>query len=249
MLKVIAINSSKRKINTYGLIIQVKEILAKKDIEVEIINLYDYEIKNCLGCEHCIITDDCVLKDDVSEIMRKIENSDGIILTSPVYLQTVSGMMKIFIDRTCKWFHRPVLYGKPILVMSTTKGSGLKATLKYLEKVVVQWGAINAGSIGRGIRNIETPISLKECKEFISLLKMEKKDYKPSLDSLINYQVQKILADFMSGLDENYWREKGWNKKFYYFNCKINIFKRMIATLIYKVISRAMQRSKNSQNN
>jgi hypothetical protein len=35
----------------------------------------------------------------------------------------------------------------------------------------------------------------------------------------------------MSGLDEDYWKEKGWNKRIYYFDCKINILKRMIAML------------------
>ena len=38
MLNVIAINSSKRKMNTYGLILQVSEILNDENINVEIIN-------------------------------------------------------------------------------------------------------------------------------------------------------------------------------------------------------------------
>jgi multimeric flavodoxin WrbA len=95
-------------------------------------------IKDCIGFKHCILKDDCVLKDDVVQIMDKIKNSDGIILTSPVYLQAVTGKLKTFVDRTCKWFHRPEIYGKPVLIIVTTKGSGFKSTLKYLEKVVTQ---------------------------------------------------------------------------------------------------------------
>lgn len=55
MPKIIAINSSKRKMNTYGVIEQVKKILNNNDINVEIINLFDYDIKSCLGCENCLI--------------------------------------------------------------------------------------------------------------------------------------------------------------------------------------------------
>ena len=242
MLQVIAINSSKRKINTFGLICQAKEIMIKYAINVEIINLYEYDIKDCLGCEFCILKDTCMQKDDVQQIMEKIIKSDGVILTSPVYLQAVSGKLKTFVDRTCKWYHRPEIYGKPVLVMATTKGSGLSSTLKYLEKVVTQWGGIKTGRIGRNIRNIEKNITEKECECFIHHLKMDRKEYKPSLDSLLNFQVQKVLASHLSDLDEAYWEAKGWKNKGYYFNCKINLFKRIVATCLYKIISQVMKK-------
>jgi multimeric flavodoxin WrbA len=49
--KVIAINSSRRKKNTYGILQKLKEDFSKRNIDVEIINLFDHEIKECLGCE------------------------------------------------------------------------------------------------------------------------------------------------------------------------------------------------------
>lgn len=229
MLNVIAINSSKRKMNTYGLINQVKEMLKEDNINVEIINLFDYDIKPCIGCEHCLIKGKCILTDDVSNIMEKIKLSDGIILTSPVYMENVSGSLKIFLDRTCKWFHRPEIYGKPTLVIATTKGSGLKTTLKYLERVVVQWGGFNAGKIGRDIRTIDDKIKISECKSFINHMNMDKKDYSPSLTSLIHFQVQKVLAKKVGYLDSEYWIEKNWNSEVYYFECKINFLKSITA--------------------
>ena len=101
MLKVIAINSSNRKMNTYDLIVQTKEILKNNNIDVEIVNLFEYEIKACIGCEHCLVKGGCVLKDDTFDIMQKIKSSDGIILTSPVYMENISGKLKTFVDRTC----------------------------------------------------------------------------------------------------------------------------------------------------
>lgn len=229
MLNIIAINSSHRKINTYKIISEVKEVLNTEEISVEIINLFDYEIDDCIGCEHCLIKGNCVIDDDVSRIMSKIKSSDGIMLTSPVYMENISGKLKVFLDRTCKWFHRPELYGKPILAIATTKGSGLKFTLSYLERVVIQWGGINSGSIGRSIRNIDKNVSKSECKDFINHIKMDKKFFKPSMKSLTHFQVQKVLAKKVGYLDSEYWDQKKWNTEVYYFECRVNIFKRLIA--------------------
>jgi multimeric flavodoxin WrbA len=243
MKKVIAIHASRRNKNTYDILVQLKNILAKKDIEVKIISLYDLNIKDCMGCEYCITNDSCVVKDEIQELMKAFEFADGIILSSPVYLQQVSGKMKTFIDRTCKWFHRPVLTEKPILSVATTKGSGLKSTLDYLESVTVQWGAMNAGSVGRNIRNIENPVENKEVKKFIQLLN-NPSSYKPSLNSLINFEVQKSLAENLIDFDVEYWVNKGWNNRPYYNDCKINPFKRFIALIIGKSIRREMNRNK-----
>lgn len=229
MTKIIAINSSKRKMNTYGVIQQAKQILDNNNIKLEIINLFDYDIKPCIGCENCLIKGNCVFKDDVSDIMDKIRSSDGVILTSPVYMENVSGILKTFLDRTCKWFHRPELCGKPILVIATTKGSGLKSTLKYLERVVIQWGGFNAGKIGRSIRDIDNEVEVKEVKRFTDHIEMDKKQYRPSLNALIHFQVQKVLAKKVGYLDSEYWEEKNWNSEVYYFKSKINPVKRLVA--------------------
>ena len=229
--------------NTYDLIDQVKEILKDNDIGVEIINLFNYHIKSCIGCEQCVIKGGCVLEDQVTYIMEKIKSSDGLILTSPVYMENVSGKLKTFVDRTCKWFHRPEIYGKPVLVISTTKGSGLKSTLRYLERVVIQWGGFNAGKIGRSIRTIDNKITDKECKNFIKHLGMKKEDYKPSINALINFQVQKVLAYKLIMLDSLYWREKGWYDDVYYFKCNINVFKRVIAVCFGKFLNKVVNKT------
>lgn len=243
MLRVVAINSSNRKMNTFGVISQVKEILKHNNIEVEIINLFDYDIKVCVGCENCLIKGGCILTDQTLYIMDKLKSCDGIILTSPVYMENVSGKLKTFIDRTCSWFHRPEIYGKPVLVIATTKGSGLKSTLKYLERVVIQWGGFNVGKIGRSIRTIDNKIEQKECDSFIGHLKMKKVEYKPSINALINFQVQKVLAYKMMGLDGRYFKEKEWNSKAYYFSCNINIFKRLISTSFGKFLNKVVNKS------
>lgn len=53
--------------------------------------------------------DHCPLRDDVSEIKKKIDDADIIILASPVYVEDVSGLLKNWIDRMAFVCHRPAV--------------------------------------------------------------------------------------------------------------------------------------------
>ncbi len=233
--------------NTYRLLVQIQQKLAQNDVEMEILSLYDYNIQDCLGCEKCIMQGGCVHHDDVEVLMNKMEDSDGIILSSPVYLQQVSGKLKDFIDRTCKWYHRPVLYGKPVLCVATTKGSGLKSTLSYLRSVAVQWGAMPIGSIGRTIRSIKSPVTDKELSAFIKLLQAPQ-SYRPTLNSLINFETQKALAKYLNGLDTCYWNERGWDTKPYYFSCSPNRSACIISKVFGIILQCGMAHGQNKTN-
>lgn len=229
MKKIIIIFATRRKKNTFNLIEQISEILKNHDIEIEFINLYDYQIKYCIGCENCILKGNCILKDDVEEIMLKMKNCDGIILATPVYIESVSGILKSFFDRTCKWFHRPEIFGKPVLIISTTKGSGLKNTINYIKKVVYQWGCINAGSIGRTIITINIKIKDKECSKFIKLVLANQENRIPSVSDLFHFQIKRTLA--ITGginLDYDYWKKKEWLDKSYFYDCKIKKIRKLL---------------------
>lgn len=67
----------------------------------ELVNLYDYKINHCLGCWKCSETGNCVQDDDCAEVIEKFKNADYIVLGSPVYLGSISGIMKTFFDRHC----------------------------------------------------------------------------------------------------------------------------------------------------
>lgn len=100
MKKVVIINSTPRKNGN-------SECLCKefsrgaKDVghEVEIINLREYNLKYCLGCYTCHKTGKCVHNDGMNEIGEKLLNADVIVLSTPVYFYSMSGQLKVFIDR------------------------------------------------------------------------------------------------------------------------------------------------------
>ncbi|WP_160721886.1 flavodoxin family protein [Isachenkonia alkalipeptolytica] len=234
--KVLAINSSKRKKNTYGLLQQLKEQLKEKNTEVEILNLFDYDIKECTGCEICLRKGSCILQDQAEELMDKLRGYDGLILSTPVYMGNISGKLKVFVDRTCRWFHRPELIGVPTLFVTTTAASGIKDTFRSLETIGFQWGAFPTDSIARKSKDLNRPVDEKEYKSFLKHLHMPREKYRPSTRQMIHFQVQKVLAEKILAIDKDYWEGQEWLDKNYFYDTKASFISRVTALLVYKIL-------------
>ncbi len=68
---------------------------------VHIMNLNKKNIKHCLGCYHCWLSDtgECKIKDDMYEYYDKEENLQMIVFAFPLYFDGMPGLMKNFTDR------------------------------------------------------------------------------------------------------------------------------------------------------
>jgi multimeric flavodoxin WrbA len=106
-MKVLGISCGRRMSNTE---IMVKEALMGAEeagAEVEFLRLQDYHIKPCTGCNSCVIDlmekgggGACVLRDDdFPFIDNLIMDCDGIILGSPIYEKSPTGLLKTLEDR------------------------------------------------------------------------------------------------------------------------------------------------------
>lgn len=101
-MKVLILNGSpKSNGNTFTALNIVCNELNKQKIETEIIQIGNKNIRGCAACGHCIKNQDrkCSIKDEVNDIIPKIIEADGIIISSPVYYSGVNGTMKSFLDR------------------------------------------------------------------------------------------------------------------------------------------------------
>ncbi|MBD3207215.1 flavodoxin family protein [Candidatus Bathyarchaeota archaeon] len=71
--------------------------------EVELINLNDHIIKKCKACEtgwgECRSKGECILEDDFQKLREKIDESDFLVFTTPVYWHDISESAKTFLDR------------------------------------------------------------------------------------------------------------------------------------------------------
>ena len=63
------------------------------------IRLAEKDVGYCMGCYACQKLHTCVKKDDANELVEKMLSADSSVLATPVYFYTMSGQLKVFIDR------------------------------------------------------------------------------------------------------------------------------------------------------
>jgi len=241
-MKVLLINGSNRQKNTYGVLQQIGEILKSRGNDVEIVNLFDYELKDCGGCdETCIHNGGCGSWDGMAALKAKVLESDALVFGSPVYLQGVTSKFKTFADRTNGWVHNPELAGKPMLSVAVTAATGIKQTESFFNSYVTALGGRNGGFVGRAGGGLRNPVTKKELKKFLSLLTAGTGKYKPKAGELINFQVQKVLASKFGGGNKDYWEKKEWLDKYYYYPCRIGPCKKLFSKMMNKILNKAIK--------
>jgi multimeric flavodoxin WrbA len=160
-MRVIAINGSHRKGKNTAIMLQwVLEEVAAANIETELIELTDYKITPCKACNFCLKKTECSIKnDDMIVLAEKMFTADGIVLGSPVYFTNVTGLMKIFIDRT-RWMHmcRNMLSAKigAVVTNAGLRNGGQEIVLNILTRFLMAHGLhiVDSRNSKKGIYNI-----------------------------------------------------------------------------------------------
>ena len=164
---------------------------AQGRVTTELVHLQDYNIKYCIGCEGCLrrvhklqkevgfdvmpvpVKDyNCGIKDDMGIIHEKMLGADGIILAAPVYIATVPGQVKTFIDRCRTFVHDFRLRGKVAapLTVAFFRNAGGDTTLQVMALSLMAMGlslvSFGATAVstkeGLGIPIRETRYAVKE---------------------------------------------------------------------------------------
>lgn len=105
-MKVLALNSSPRsgrESYTAMMLDRLVEGMREAGADVEVVNLREKKIKNCIGCFTCWTKTPglCVQKDDMtSELFPKWRACDLVIYASPLYFHTINAAMATFMERT-----------------------------------------------------------------------------------------------------------------------------------------------------
>lgn len=100
-MKILTILASPRRNgNTSVLLNSLVKGLGKNN-DVESIVLHGMDIHPCCGCEACqdITPGMCAIFDDMQNLYKKIDESDMLVLATPVYWWNMSAQLKVFIDR------------------------------------------------------------------------------------------------------------------------------------------------------
>jgi len=102
-VRVLAINGSPRgtKSNTDRILQPFLAGAREAGAETEVVYLKDKEIKHCIGCFTCWTKTPgvCIHKDDMPGLLEKVREAEILVFATPLYVFTVSGLMKDFMDR------------------------------------------------------------------------------------------------------------------------------------------------------
>lgn len=99
--------------------------------------LRDYGIKPCMGCECCHNdTPACVADDKMGILMDKIYDADIVVIATPNYFYNISGLTKMFIDKTYTCYNNKKLQGKKFIYIYVGGDEDVKQTKKYLDNAM-----------------------------------------------------------------------------------------------------------------
>jgi multimeric flavodoxin WrbA len=149
VMKILAIHGSPRTISstTRKLAEFVLKGAAESGAETEMIDLAEYRITPCTACDACSLNGTCVNDDDFPSLLIRMQEAEGIIFGSPVYIDNITGQMKVFFDRLADAIHYQVLAGKFGCSVATTYESGGDDVVAYLNHVLNYLGIVSVGGI------------------------------------------------------------------------------------------------------
>lgn len=143
-MKVLAVNGSPRKDkNTGSLLEQVVEGARSKGASGEVAGLYSLIYKGCISCFQCKLPGGahygrCAVRDDLTPLLDKAHEADVLVLGSPLYFSTETGMMRCFMERL--WFQYALYDAKKPPLAPRKKAAALVYTMNIRKEDIEQFG-------------------------------------------------------------------------------------------------------------
>lgn len=143
-MRILIINGSPHKGNTWRLTEKVKEQIESFDdsVSFEEIHLSERNIPFCTGCSVCFRKGHifCPHNQYIQPIMDKIADCDGVIFSVSCFQGAVPALTKNFTDHLAFLIHRPRYFDKKALIISTTGGVSADSVTQSLANTLPGWG-------------------------------------------------------------------------------------------------------------
>ncbi len=249
MKNVLVISGSPRPHgNTYKIIKLVEEkVCALGPATFEYLSLKEMNLDYCRGCLLCMKKGEekCPCGDNSILLRDKMLSADGIVFASPVYVHTVSALMKNFYDRFAYLCHQPRFRDKAAMFVVTTELTGGGETLDYMRFPAFTWGFKMSAALevvypgftnGGGYRERVLEQISRAAGEFHRVLNMQRRP--ALLKELMFFNLMKtkvILHRELLPRDYRYWEEKGWLQKDFYRENNIPRVKKILAKALVKI--------------
>ncbi|MCX8053862.1 MAG: flavodoxin family protein [Armatimonadetes bacterium] len=181
-MKILGINGSPRKGKTTSFALKQALEAAKtvrEDIETELIELGGLDIRDCIGCNKCREPLTCSHDDDFMRLLPTLTDPSiaGIIIGTPVYMGTMTGLCKSFLDRTVMLRRNKFTWGNVVggvLAVGQARNGGQEITIQAVQAALLvqnmvlvgdgpppsHYGATLVSGVEGGIENDETGITI-----------------------------------------------------------------------------------------
>ena len=101
-MKIVTILGSPRRKGNTAAVLSKFEHMAANEHSIDRINIVDYNVRGCLGCDSCfrhLEDPGCVQKDDGVQLLERILAADMVIYATPLYVWSYSAQLKALMDR------------------------------------------------------------------------------------------------------------------------------------------------------
>lgn len=133
-MKVLLLNGSPRRGgNTSIALEEMVKIFKAEGIETETIQVGNKDIRGCIACGSCAAKGKCVFDDMVNEIAPKFQESDGLVVGSPVYYASANATLVALLTRLFYSTHFDKTMKVGASVVAARRG-GLSSTFDELNK-------------------------------------------------------------------------------------------------------------------
>lgn len=100
MCKVLILNGSPRVGgNTSIAIREMEHVFRENDVDVTTVQVGNKNIRGCMACDRCSEIGKCVFDDVVNELAAAFEETDGLVIASPVYYASANATLIACLDR------------------------------------------------------------------------------------------------------------------------------------------------------
>jgi multimeric flavodoxin WrbA len=182
--KILLINGSPRKNGlTFTMLNHIKQAIDKlnetanldKRVDVEILQLGEYKLNHCTACDACLRKPNkCSIadQDDHAKLEAALIGAKGIIIGSPTYFGSVTGLVKDLIDRSRPWKMAGYLLKNKLFSPIVTAGlqnGGANFTQDVLIHFALIQGMQVVGALGHPVLEPNLPaetLQMQGLKEF-----------------------------------------------------------------------------------
>ena len=155
---IVGISGSPKKEKSNTRFLLEKALEAVSDGQTILLNISDFNIQHCTGCDSCVRKKPCPQSadDDMPEIEKKLIDADGIIIAAPSYFTSVPGVLKDFIDRSRAMKMNDHQLKDKVFGAITYAGlryGGQEHVVDVLNRYALGQGMIVVGSVGSPVKH------------------------------------------------------------------------------------------------